>query len=77
MSAGVGVTRSGRSIGDAAVVLLDLERATPAAAWRTRNQLRVATEIARAARVRRESRGGHRRTDYPPRFPFRPEPLAR
>ena len=32
----------------------------------TRNQLLVARLITQAARRRRESRGGHRRADYPP-----------
>ena len=39
---------------------------TPAGAWRTENQLLVARLITQAARRRRESRGGHRRLDYPP-----------
>ena len=39
---------------------------TPAGAWRTDNQLLVARLITQAARRRRESRGGHRRLDYPP-----------
>ena len=77
MTDGVGVTRTERSIGEAERMLHDLERATPAAAWRTRNQLTIALLIARAARVRRESRGGHRRTDFPPvRAPL-PETFAR
>ena len=38
----------------------------PPPAWRTHNQLLVAGLITKAARRRRESRGGHRRTDYPP-----------
>ena len=38
----------------------------PAGAWRTHNQLLVAGLITQAARRRRESRGGHRRADYPP-----------
>ena len=44
------------------------ERSTPPTegAWRTRNQLLVASLITQAARRRRESRGGHRRLDYPP-----------
>jgi succinate dehydrogenase/fumarate reductase flavoprotein subunit len=38
----------------------------PEDAWRTRNQLLVARLITAAARRRRESRGGHRRLDFPP-----------
>ena len=47
-------------------------RALPAGApceqgtMRTDNQLLVARLITQAARRRRESRGGHRRLDYPP-----------
>jgi succinate dehydrogenase/fumarate reductase flavoprotein subunit len=43
-----------------------LTSAAPVGAWRTHNQLLVARLITQAARRRRESRGGHRRADYPP-----------
>jgi L-aspartate oxidase len=66
MTANVGVLRSEASLLLAEQELERLSRATPAGAWRTRNQLLVAGLITRAARGRRESRGGHRRTDYPP-----------
>ena len=46
-------------------VLAELVATTPAAAWRTRNQLLVARLITRAALGRRESRGGHARVDFP------------
>ena len=46
--------------------LVNYER-TPLGDWRTANQLLVATLITRAARRRRESVGGHRRVDYPPK----------
>ncbi len=66
MTANVGVLRSESSLLLAEHELDRLTRATPPEAWRTRNQLLVAGLITRAARGRRESRGGHRRTDYPP-----------
>ncbi|HZN99004.1 MAG TPA: L-aspartate oxidase [Gemmatimonadales bacterium] len=66
MTANVGVLRSESSLLLAEQELDRLTRATPADAWRTRNQLLVAGLITQAARGRRESRGGHRRTDYPP-----------
>ncbi len=66
MTADVGLQRSESSLLHAEQQLAGLTRASPAEAWRTHNQLLVATLITRAARRRRESRGGHRRTDYPP-----------
>jgi L-aspartate oxidase len=66
MTANVGVQRSEASLLHAEQELERLARATPREAWRTHNQLLVAGLITQAARRRRESRGGHRRTDYPP-----------
>ena len=66
MTASVGVQRTEASLLHAEQVLSRLTRETPDGAWRTRNQLLVATLITQAARRRRESRGGHRRLDYPP-----------
>jgi aspartate oxidase len=66
MTADVGLQRSEASLLHAEQELARLTRATPPDAWRTHNQLMVATLITSAARRRRESRGGHRRTDYPP-----------
>ena len=66
MTADVGLQRSESSLLRAERELERLTRATPPEAWRTRNQLLVAGLITSAARRRRESRGGHRRTDYPP-----------
>ncbi len=66
MTANVGLQRSESSLLHAERELDRLTQAVPAAAWRTHNQLLVAGLITRAARRRRESRGGHRRTDYPP-----------
>jgi L-aspartate oxidase len=66
MTANVGVQRSESSLLRAEQDLARLIQVTPAEAWRTHNQLLVAGLITQAARGRRESRGGHRRTDYPP-----------
>ena len=66
MTANVGLQRSEASLLHAEREIERLTLATPADAWRTRNQLLVAGLITQAARGRRESRGGHRRTDYPP-----------
>ncbi|HEU4700076.1 MAG TPA: L-aspartate oxidase [Gemmatimonadales bacterium] len=66
MTAEVGVVRTEASLARAEAALARLAAQVPPDAWRTRNQLRVAALITRAARRRRESRGGHRRLDYPP-----------
>src|SRR5215210_1326910 len=66
MTAHVGLQRSEASLLHAEQELARLTNATAADAWRTHNQLMVGTLITSAARRRRESRGGHRRTDYPP-----------
>jgi L-aspartate oxidase len=66
MTADVGVQRSEASLLHAERELERLTLATPPEAWRTHNQLLVAGLITQAARGRRESRGGHRRTDFPP-----------
>jgi L-aspartate oxidase len=66
MTADVGVQRSESSLLHAEQELELLVSATPRAAWRPHNQLLVVGLIPQAARGRRESRGGHRRTDFPP-----------
>ncbi len=66
MTAAVGVQRTEASLLHAEQELERLTAATPVGAWRTHNQLLVARLITQAARKRRESRGGHRRLDYPP-----------
>ncbi|MBA3495779.1 MAG: FAD-dependent oxidoreductase [Gemmatimonadales bacterium] len=66
MTANVGVQRTEASLLQAEQTLDRLTRGTPDPAWRTHNQLLVARLITQAARRRRESRGGHRRLDYPP-----------
>jgi L-aspartate oxidase len=66
MTADVGVQRTEASLLHAEQELERLSASTPPDAWRTGNQLLVARLITQAARKRRESRGGHRRADYPP-----------
>jgi L-aspartate oxidase len=63
----VGVVRTEETLLEAERELQALERRTPETAWRTRRQLLVARLITASARRRRESVGGHRRADYPPR----------
>jgi aspartate oxidase len=65
MTADVGVVRTEASLLHAERVLAGLMARAPADDWRTQHQLLVATLITQAARRRRESRGGHRRADYP------------
>lgn len=74
MTSEVGVQRTEASLLRAQRGLARLARAVPADAWRTANQVLVTRLITRAARHRRESRGGHRRLDYPPQA-RRPEPV--
>ncbi len=66
MTGHVGLQRTEASLLHAEQSLAALTARTPEGAWRTRNQLLVASLITQAARRRRESRGGHRRLDYPP-----------
>lgn len=61
----VGVVRTEPGLAEAEIALADLLARAPSGAWHTSDQLRVAALIARAARGRRESRGGHRRADFP------------
>ncbi len=61
----VGVVRTEPGLAEAEIALADLLARAPAGAWHAADQLRVAALIARAARGRRESRGGHRRADFP------------
>lgn len=61
----VGVVRTEPGLAEAELALADLLVRAPSGAWHTADQLRVAALIARAARGRRESRGGHRRADFP------------
>ncbi len=67
MTGQVGVVRTESSLALAGTQLTHLLERTPSSAWRTRNQLTVAQLITESARGRRESRGGHRRADFPPR----------
>lgn len=68
-----GVLRTEPGLAEAEIALADLLARAPTGAWRTADQLRVAALIARSARGRRESRGGHRRADFPHSRPGRGE----
>src|SRR5690606_29669200 len=65
MTREVGVVRTEPGLAEAELALADLLERTPSGAWHTADQIRVAAMIAREARGRRESRGGHRRADFP------------
>jgi L-aspartate oxidase len=65
----VAVHRTEASLVRAKRALTRLAKMTSPSAWRTTNQILVARLITQAARRRRESRGGHRRLDYPPLTP--------
>src|SRR5687768_10294499 len=69
MSRDVGVQRNEVSLANAEHQLMQLKSATPRQAWRTAHQLLVARLITRAALERRETRGGHARTDFPHPLP--------
>ncbi|MBK7594135.1 MAG: L-aspartate oxidase [Gemmatimonadetes bacterium] len=65
MTHDVGLLRTEHGLAEAELALADLRDAVPPGAWHVADQLRIALLIARGARRRRESRGGHRRTDFP------------
>ena len=65
MTRDVGLLRTEPGLAEAELALADLLAAAPEGAWHTAEMLRLAALIARTARGRRESRGGHRRTDFP------------
>jgi L-aspartate oxidase len=69
MTTDVGLVRTETGLTRARRALARLDAAVPPEAWRTHNQLLVARLITHAALRRRESRGGHRRLDYPPLAP--------
>ncbi|HTS89788.1 MAG TPA: L-aspartate oxidase [Gemmatimonadales bacterium] len=71
MTADVGLVRTESGLRRAHDALARLAHSLAPEAWRTHNQLLVARLIAHAALRRRESRGGHRRLDYPPLAPAR------
>jgi L-aspartate oxidase len=61
----VGVERDGRGLGEAVDRLDRLASENPGAAGEAKNLLAAARMVSTAALARRESRGGHFRTDYP------------
>lgn len=65
MTRDVGLLRTEPGLAEAELALAALLVAVPEGAWHTADMLRLAALIARTARGRRESRGGHRRTDFP------------
>ena len=66
MTNDVGLVRTETGLSRARHALGALSHQLPPEAWRARNQVLVARLITHAALRRRESRGGHRRLDYPP-----------
>lgn len=66
MTTEVGMVRTAAGLTLAKRALARLARQVQPDAWRTANQVLTARLIAHAALRRRESRGGHRRLDYPP-----------
>ncbi|MFV0306575.1 MAG: L-aspartate oxidase [Desertimonas sp.] len=72
MSRGVGVRRDAQSLADASAVLADAAAAArddvglaDRAAWETTNLTTVAAAVVSAAMIREESRGCHRRVEFP------------
>lgn len=61
----VGLVRDGRGLSAAVAALDDLAAAHPDASGEARNLLAAARMVTAAAFARRESRGGHYRSDYP------------
>ncbi|MGH9055372.1 MAG: L-aspartate oxidase [Acidimicrobiales bacterium] len=68
MARGAGVVRTAGSLADAAKVVADIA-AAGAPAGELSNLLAVAGAVVAAATAREESRGGHRREDYPATSP--------
>ncbi|HWA15384.1 MAG TPA: FAD-binding protein, partial [Gemmatimonadales bacterium] len=66
MTNDVGMLRTETGLLRAKKALGRLAQQVPAEAWRTANQVLTARLITQGALRRRESRGGHRRLDYPP-----------
>jgi len=69
----MGIVRNEEGLREAIGILSGLQRTPRQAATRVqyevRNMADVALLIARCALARRESRGGHKRTDYPDKSP--------
>lgn len=60
-----GIIRSATGLKSALATLADIEKRLPAGATEEANLIQTATLIAKAALRRRESRGGHYRSDFP------------
>jgi L-aspartate oxidase len=61
----VGIDRSAKGLRDGLEHLADIETRLPAGATEEANMIDTARWIARAALMRKESRGGHYRSDFP------------
>ncbi len=61
----VGIVRSAPGLRSALATLADIEARLPDGATEEANLIQTATLIARSALARRESRGGHYRSDFP------------
>jgi L-aspartate oxidase len=61
----VGIDRSAKGLKDGLALLNDVEDRLPAGATEEANMVQTATLIAKAALMRKESRGGHYRSDFP------------
>jgi L-aspartate oxidase len=61
----VGIVRNARGLRRALAALRDIERRLPEGATEEANLVQTAQLITQAALRRRESRGGHYRSDFP------------
>jgi len=61
----VGIDRSAKGLREGLMLLGDIETRLPAGATEETNMVETARLIAKAALMRKESRGGHYRSDFP------------
>lgn len=61
----VGIDRSAKGLREGLMLLADIETRLPAGATEEANMVETARLIAKAALMRKESRGGHYRSDFP------------